>query len=76
MQAHIPILATAFPEISRIVNTEKTGLTLSSEDPKKIAEVIQFLLRQKVDHDNFERAASVYNWENEEKVLHTIYENL
>lgn len=76
MQAHIPILATAFPEISRIVNAEKTGLTLSSEDPKKIAEVIQFLLRQKVDHENFERAASVYNWENEEKVLHTIYENL
>ena len=76
MQAHIPILATAFPEISRVVNKEKTGLTLNSEDPKKIAEVIEFLLRQEVDHSNFERAANIYNWENEEKVLRSIYENL
>ena len=76
MQAHLPILATSFPEISEIVNKEKTGLTINSEDPKKIAEVIQFLLRQKVDHDNFERAANIYNWENEEIALRKVYENL
>lgn len=76
MQSHIPILATNFPEIAQVVNNEKTGLTISTEDPKKIAEVINFLLNQKVDHENYNRASSIYNWENEELILKNIYENI
>lgn len=76
MQAHLPILATGFPEISKVVNKEKTGLTINTEDPKKIAEVINFILRQDVNHDNYERASKLYSWEQEEVVLKEIYSNL
>lgn len=73
MQAHVPILATGFPEISRIINEAHTGLTINTEDPQKIAQVIEYMLRQNIDHDIYATAAQKYTWENEEKVLYSIY---
>lgn len=76
MQAHVPMLATGFPEIARIINREKTGYTINTENPEEIAKAINFLLMQKFDDDNFARVAGIYNWENEQNVLKEIYSNI
>lgn len=76
MQCHVPILATAFPEIARVVNKEGTGIAVNTQQPEELAKIVKNMLSQKIDHDNYTRAAGVYNWENEEIVLKEIYSNL
>lgn len=69
MQAHVPLLATDFPEIARILNQEGTGRVICDYEPEKLAAVINEMLGAPIDHDLFAKASEQYNWELEREVI-------
>lgn len=69
MQAHVPLLATDFPEISRVLNEAHTGRVISDYEPHRLADVINEMLGTPVDHEVFTKAAEHYNWESERTVV-------
>ncbi len=77
IQAGIPILASALPEIQKIVEGYQIGMITKSHDPKHIAECIQKMLVEKNQIDiwkeNLKIAARELCWENEEIVLREVY---
>ncbi|MFC2078040.1 glycosyltransferase family 4 protein [Candidatus Bipolaricaulota bacterium] len=80
MAAGLPVAASAFPELSRVIEGHNMGVTFDPEDPTSIAEGI---MRIAMDPDvharmagNARDASLVYNWENEEKSLLRVYGGL
>jgi glycosyltransferase involved in cell wall biosynthesis len=73
MQAHVPIIATDFPEIRKVVSTYKTGRVTDSKDPKVLAKIITEMLNEKVDDNLFENALANFSWEKEAETLIKIY---
>lgn len=73
--AGIPILGTYLPEIKQTIEEFGIGKTISTHDPKEIAELIQEMLTEgKAPYqENLAKAAQVFNWENEEDKLREIY---
>lgn len=77
IQARIPIIATALPEIQKIIEEYKIGDFIPDHDPEKIAKKInkilanQELMSQWKKNVNF--AASQLNWEIEGQQLKNIY---
>lgn len=69
MQAHVPLLATDFPEISRVLNIEHTGRVIREYEPQYLASVINEMLDSPVDHDVFNKAAERYVWQSEREVI-------
>ena len=69
MQAHVPLLATDFPEIARVLNSAGTGRVIHEYEPEKLAAVINEMLGAPIDHDLFYRASEQYNWELEREVI-------
>ena len=69
MQAHVPMLATGFPEIKRVLETEQTGVCIDHYEPEYLAEVIKGILAQPVDHDRFSTAADDNCWEKERETI-------
>ena len=77
--AGIPVVASDFPELRRIIEGYKIGRTFNPEDPKDIARAIKEVLDPK-SYDTFKRnvreAAKIFNWQEEEKKLLGIYSRL
>lgn len=78
--AGIPVVGSNFPEISQIVQKYKIGAIFDPENPKSIAEAIDFVFENEQRYEqmkrNTERVRSIYNWENEKiKLLH-LYDTL
>jgi glycosyltransferase involved in cell wall biosynthesis len=69
MQAHVPLLATDFPEIANVLNTYGTGRLISRYEPEYLAGVIREMLDRPVDHVLYEKANMEFNWEKEEHAL-------
>lgn len=65
MQAHVPLLATQFPEIERVVVNYKTGRVINHYEPEYLAKQINEMLSTDINHSDFEIASNVFNWENE-----------
>ena len=76
MQAHVPLLATDFPEIANILNSCGTGRLINRYEPEYLADVIREMLAQPINHALYEKANSEFNWEKEEEVLLEIFCNL
>lgn len=76
MHAHVPILATDFPEIRKVIDSTNTGFLINTEDPRSIADAINRILNADIDHDEYSKACDEYCWENEEKKLVQIYSSL
>jgi len=78
--AGLPVVASNFPELKRIVEGYNLGKTFDPEDPKDIAAAINDVLSDKARYEEMRKnaleAAKVFNWENESKKLLTIYRNL
>jgi glycosyltransferase involved in cell wall biosynthesis len=77
-QAGVPILATGFPEIRRVVEHYNTGLLIDDLQSETIAEAIRQLksnrmLREQLA-DNGREAAKILCWENEEPQLKSYFE--
>lgn len=81
MAAVVPVVASDFPEIRKIVIGEGVGACFNPEDPRDIARAIEQVLSDKSKlnkmRENTRRAAKEkYNWEIEEKKLLKLYRNL
>ena len=78
IQAQVPVLITNLPEMAAIVNQYKIGEITDSLEPTHLAEKIKDALnnqeKRKVWAENLTQAAKELTWENEEKVLHGVFE--
>lgn len=78
MKFGVPVLASDFPEIARIVNTHNTGKLISHYEPQYLANVINEMLLEWSDKNKYEARLSelskMFSWENEEKVMLDIVE--
>ncbi len=75
IQSHVPLLATDFPEIRRIVATHDTGKLISDYTPEALARTINSMLNESIDHDKYSRLATELCWEKEEEKLKAIYKS-
>lgn len=69
IQAGIPVIATDFPEIRKIVETYKTGILIDQYDKRYLAKVINEMLNNNFETGHFDDLSKIFCWENEEKVL-------
>ena len=69
IQAGIPILATDFPEMARVVKEYQVGKTIAENRPEMIAKAIQEMLSQNYLKENFAKAASDFCWDNEQQKI-------
>jgi glycosyltransferase involved in cell wall biosynthesis len=71
MMAGVPVIACSFPEIQKVVETEKVGICVDSHDYEDIARGVNELLAQPALreelHNNCLLAKDKYNWENEKE---------
>ncbi|MGM0377458.1 MAG: glycosyltransferase, partial [Bacteroidota bacterium] len=76
MQAGIPVIASDFPDIARIVNEHQTGLLIDHLNPKIIAETIrkacENLEWRRKWEDTLPQATQKLCWENEEQIIQHI----
>eukprot|EP00825_Cyclidium_porcatum_P008314 TRINITY_DN14136_c0_g1_i2.p1 TRINITY_DN14136_c0_g1~~TRINITY_DN14136_c0_g1_i2.p1 ORF type:complete len:232 (-),score=30.83 TRINITY_DN14136_c0_g1_i2:225-920(-) len=73
MKYGVPVLASNFPEIARIVEPNHTGKLISHYEPEYLAKVITQMLKEWEDKSTYKNRlkelADKYCWENEEKVM-------
>jgi len=75
----LPVIASDFPEMRRIVNKYDLGLLVDPEDPEDIARAIRHLvqnpdLRQRLGRNSQAAFNEVLNWEMESKHLFDLYD--
>ena len=77
IQAGVPVLSSALPEIERIINQYQCGVVISNVTPETIALAIKQLQSNPAHlnlmKDNASKAAQELHWDNEKKVLEYIY---
>lgn len=80
MMAGVPVIACSFPEIQKVVETNKTGICVDSHDPKSIAEGVNTLLEdtnlRNQCSENSLNASGKYNWDNEKQIIINLYNRL
>ncbi|MBH76107.1 MAG: group 1 glycosyl transferase [Flavobacteriales bacterium] len=70
IHAGIPVLSSDLPEMSNFIISNKVGQTLSSREPKKIAEQILEVISNKNQYQkDIEKTKNKYCWQKEEKKL-------
>jgi len=77
MVAGLPVVGSNFPELTKVINEYNLGKTFDPNDPKDIAQAINYVLVDKTRYEqmkkNAAKASKVFNWENESKKLLEIY---
>jgi len=80
VQAGVPILASDFPEIHRVIESYKIGEFAKDLSPEKLANQIKDMADKWENNPNkkqlFAVAADELNWENESKIIRGIFEKL
>jgi glycosyltransferase involved in cell wall biosynthesis len=80
ISAGIPVVGSNFPEIDKICNSYKIGLTFDPKDPENIAQAVNCIVSDPVRYhqmkENALKASLIFNWENEEKKLNSLYAEL
>lgn len=69
MRMQVPVLASDFPEIRRIVAHYGTGTLVDHYEPQFLAETIQQMLSQGKNEAGFASANAELSWENESQIL-------
>ena len=76
LHAGIPIIASDFPEMSKVIKLYNAGWT-SKPDSASIIKIIKSLTKEDVESRKKRLAGQIFeNWENEEKILIEIYTKL
>lgn len=68
IQCRVPVLCSALPEMSRIVDSYGVGISTLERDPEKIAGIIRYMLKERSGgawREALNRAAHELCWENE-----------
>lgn len=80
IQARVPLALSNFPELQRIIDEEKIGVTFNPEKPQNIAESITSFLNNETEYqiakNNTEISAVKYNWEKEQLKIYSLYEKI
>jgi len=81
MSVGIPIIISNFPNLKKLILNIGCGIPVDPTNPKEIAKAIEYLIehpdKAKQMGENGRKAVlEKYNWENEEKKLLRIYEEL
>jgi len=81
MAVGLPVIASNFPLLKRIIKNNKCGLTVNPQEPEEIAKAIEYLIEHleeaKIMGENGKKAVfEKYNWEKESKKLLNIYNKL
>jgi glycosyltransferase involved in cell wall biosynthesis len=77
VQARIPVLCSALPEMAKIVETFGIGIATGERDPEKLAAIIRYMLDERSSGawlEALEKAAGDLCWENESKRFEEILE--
>ncbi|MDR2628262.1 MAG: glycosyltransferase [Dysgonamonadaceae bacterium] len=69
IQVEVPVLATDFPEIRRIVATYNTGILIDHYEPKFLADTVRKMLAMEKDTAGFAAANVELSWEKESKTI-------
>ncbi len=77
----LPIICSNFPTYDILVNSLQIGICVDSGDVEDISNKTLELLhnKKKLDHysaNGIKAATDIYNWEKEERLLLTLYQNL
>lgn len=74
------VICTPLEEVKRIVEKHEVGKVLEIFTPETLAKIINYLLQNQEElvrlQNNCLQAKEVLNWENEQRVLTTIYPNV
>ena len=80
MMAGIPIVASDFEEMGRVVREEGVGTVCDPDDPQSIAAAVRAIVDDPAAEARFRAATRVaiakYNWDEEEKKLLALYRRL
>lgn len=78
IQAGVPVIATAIPEVKKVLDRYKCGVHLKSQEPKEIAKQILSIMSDSEYYQalctNAVAASKELNWEREKDKLISIYE--
>jgi glycosyltransferase involved in cell wall biosynthesis len=69
LHAGVPVLATDFPEIAKIVAAHNTGILINRYEAEYLAKVLNDFFTQTFDTSHFKEVSKHYCWEEEEKIL-------
>ncbi|MBC1228654.1 glycosyltransferase [Listeria booriae] len=80
IMCQVPVIGADFPEIKKVIQEEKIGLTVDSHSPVAIAHAVNRLLgnpalRDELSHHCLQ-AREKYNWNHEKRLFLEIYEEL
>ncbi len=78
ISSEIPVLCSSLPEMKKIVDDYRIGCTISPDSTteelaKKISEMLNDAVNQPTWKKNLQKAAKELTWEQESKVIETIY---
>lgn len=81
MSSGLPVIASNFPEMKKIIEKNNCGICVDPKSPEKITKAIEHLIKNpneaKKMGENGQRAVlNKYNWEKESKKLLKVYEEL
>lgn len=81
MMAGLPVIASNFPEMSRIIDENRSGLLIDASSPTEIADAIRTLAENRSEARSMGQRGRTavlekYNWLEQEKKLITLYEEL
>ncbi len=80
LMAGLPVAVSDFPEMARIVKKYKVGEVFNPAKPEDISCAINSLLNKPDKYQeyklNTKKVSQIYNWENEEKKLVGVYEEV
>jgi glycosyltransferase involved in cell wall biosynthesis len=71
IQARIPVLCSALPEMARIVETYGVGVATRERQPEQLAAIIRYMLKERSQGawlDALEKAAEELCWESEAEI--------
>lgn len=77
MMSGVPVVACSFPEIKKVVESERVGVCVDSHDYESIAEGVNRLLDNQNYYiqlrNNTINARNLFNWENEKELFLDVY---
>lgn len=78
IQAKVPVLGSNLPEIHNIVTTHQIGEIIQNHEPKELKEKIERMLKNGKNHyaAQLSKAAVKLCWENEEKKLKEVFDQI
>lgn len=76
IHAGVPVLATDFPEIRKIVEKYRTGVLISDYKPEFIANKINEIISKPFPTEHFEELKTNFCWENEEKIIINLFNKI